>query len=136
MKQTLFPSYCMVSSDAFDQVFPFQARILGDFVREQKILSLMDAIYKCATLPALRLGLSEKGRIACGLDADLTLFNPETVQGEFCLTDFSKNEVHGIDYVIVNGKIAADHGKILNTQAGSALRHRPYANYKPSWMVI
>ena len=51
------------------------ARVLGRYVREQHALSLMDAVRKMTLMPAERLGMAAKGRIAVGADADLTIFD-------------------------------------------------------------
>src|SRR5262249_48338110 len=54
-------------------------RILGHYVREEKVLSLESAIHRMTELPARRLGLADRGRVAAGFVADLVVFDPATV---------------------------------------------------------
>ncbi|QAT42091.1 amidohydrolase family protein [Aminipila luticellarii] len=92
-------------------------RVLGKYVREDKVLPLIDALRKMTLEPAKRLNLNKKGCIFEGCDADLTIFDPENVKDG---ADFSESDLppEGIDYVIVNGKIAVDHNQIKNNRAG------------------
>jgi dihydroorotase len=78
------------------------ARVLGRYVREQHTLSLMDAVRKMSLLPAQRLGLRNKGRIAIGADADLTIFDPARVIDRATF-DHPAQYSEGIPYVLVNG---------------------------------
>ena len=86
------------------------SRVLGKYVREDKVIDLNTAIEKMTLLPARRLeGIAPmmrfKGRIQLGADADITVFNPETVKDKATFEDglaFSE----GIEYVIVNGVLA------------------------------
>ena len=103
------------------------SKVLGYFVREKGTLSLMNALNKMSLMPAQRLEdrvpiMRNKGRISVGCDADIVIFDPNIV------TDQSTYEnpispSKGINYVIVNGTIVVDAGK-LNTQVfpGSSIR--------------
>jgi dihydroorotase len=91
------------------------ARVLGRYVREQHALPLMEAVRKMTILPAQRLGLAGKGRIAIGADADLTIFDPNTVTDR---ATFEKPAQHseGIQYVLVNGTPVVDRGELVANQ--------------------
>jgi len=67
--------------------------------------------------PAKRLGLDNKGQIACGCDADITVFDPQTIKDGADFFDLNIPPV-GINCVIVNGKIAAEGNKLINGRAG------------------
>jgi N-acyl-D-aspartate/D-glutamate deacylase len=87
------------------------ARVLGVYVREQHVLTLMDAIRKMSLMPAERLGLSRKGRIQVGADADITVFDPAHVIDR---ATFEKPAQYsdGIPYVLVNGALVVKQGKL------------------------
>jgi N-acyl-D-amino-acid deacylase len=83
------------------------ARFLREFVFEKKLFPLTEAIRKLTLIPANRLGLSRKGRIQAGLDADLTLFDPETITDTSGFgVDICARPPLGIKAVILGGKIA------------------------------
>ncbi len=94
------------------------SRVLGKYVREDKVLSLPTAIEKMTLLPAKRLeGISPmmrfKGRIQIGADADITIFNPNTVIDKATFEkglEFSE----GIEYVLVNGTFILKKGKMVS----------------------
>ena len=78
---------------------------------------MIDALKKMTLVPAERLTLSNKGRIQVGCDADVTIFDPETVKdGATFENNFIKPT--GIDYVILDGKLAVKDGEIINARAG------------------
>ena len=98
------------------------ARVLGRYVREQQVLPLMDAVRKMTLLPARRLGLANKGRIAIGADADITVFDPVRVIDRATF-DKPAQYSEGIPYVLVNGTVVVDHGELAaNTAPGLAVR--------------
>jgi N-acyl-D-aspartate/D-glutamate deacylase/arylsulfatase A-like enzyme len=98
-------------------------RVLGVYVREQKLLSLEEAVRKMTSLNAAKLGLRERGFVREGLRADITLFNPATVIDKATYTaPFAYNE--GIEYVIVNGEVVLDRGEHTGAKPGRVLRRR------------
>jgi N-acyl-D-aspartate/D-glutamate deacylase len=103
------------------------ARLLGLYVREQKVLPLMDAIRKITLLPAQRLeqrapAFRLKGRIRVGADADLTLFDPDRVSDRSTWASPALAP-EGIPYVLVGGVPVVSKGRIVpNTFPGHGLR--------------
>ena len=79
-------------------------RVLGKYAREEGVLSLPEAVRKMSGLPAERLGLSGRGRLAKGMKADVVLFNPDTVRDRATYTEPYQYPV-GIEYVFVNGQV-------------------------------
>jgi dihydroorotase len=107
------------------------SRVLGKYVREDKVIDLMTAIEKMTLLPAKRLeniapAMRFKGRIQVGADADITIFNPNTVVDKSTFEkglEFSA----GIEYVLVNGAVVLKNGKTTgNVFAGQPI----YGKYK------
>jgi N-acyl-D-aspartate/D-glutamate deacylase len=95
-------------------------RILGHYVRDEKLLTLEEAIRKMTTLPASRMGLADRGILRPGMAADITAFDPATVRERSTYAD----PVHyseGIPYVVVNGQLVVDGGRITDARPGRAL---------------
>lgn len=101
-------------------------RVLGRYARDLKVLTLPEAIRKMTSLPAARMGLRDRGRIAQGMMADLVVFNPATVADKATFTAPHQYPV-GIDYVVVNGQVEVDDGKMTAARAGRVLRRPPPA---------
>ena len=95
-------------------------RILGKYVREEKVLSLEQAINKMTLLNAEKLGISNRGRIAIGKKADVTIFNASRVIDRATFENPHQYPV-GIEYVIVNGTVVIDRGKHLDAKPGKIL---------------
>ena len=100
-------------------------RVLGYYVREQKVLTLEDAVRKMTTLPAQILGLRERGQIREGFAADLVVFDPATVR-ETNSFEKPKSYPIGIPYTIVNGTLVIDDGKHTGARPGRALMGRAF----------
>jgi N-acyl-D-amino-acid deacylase len=110
------------ATNAHPRAFGSFPRVLAKYVREEKIITLEMAIRKMTSLPANRLKLYDRGRIAPGMAADLVIFDPNTIQDTATFIkplSFST----GISYVLVNGKIAIDHGQPTGEVAGKVLRY-------------
>jgi N-acyl-D-amino-acid deacylase len=80
-------------------------RVLGHYVREQRLFSIAEAVRKMTSLPAKRFGLKDRGIVREGYAADLVLFNADTVRDEANFTDPMKTSA-GIDAVWVNGVLS------------------------------
>lgn len=96
-------------------------RVLGAYVRERSVLPLAEAIRRMTTLPARRLGLTDRGRLAAGMKADIVVFDPATVSDR---ADFDNPHEFsaGILQVFVNGRLAIDGGVQTDALAGRMLR--------------
>lgn len=94
-------------------------RVLGKYVREEKVLPLIDALRKMTREPARRMNLSRKGELRVGFDADITVFDPETIIDTADFLNLSKPK--GIDCVFVGGGLAIDRGETVNKQLGRFL---------------
>ena len=92
------------------------SRILGKYVREQNALTLIDALTKMTLMPAQRLerrvpSMRNKGRIRTGADADLTIFDPQTISDRATFQEPAKY-ADGIKFVIVNGVVIVKDGQL------------------------
>lgn len=98
-------------------------RILGKYVREEKLMSLEEGVHKMTGKPASVLSLKDRGTLTVGNWADITIFDPETVIDKGTFTDPIQFP-EGIAYVIVNGEVAVDHGKHTGALNGQVVRHK------------
>ncbi len=96
-------------------------RILGRYVREEKILALPTAIKKMTSEPCKKFNIKERGLIKEGYFADIVIFNPDTITDTATYEDPHKYPT-GIEHVIVNGKVTVEKAKHLGTKAGNAIR--------------
>ena len=106
-------------------------RVLGYYVREQKVLTLEDAVRKMTSLPAQILGLRDRGQIREGFAADLVAFDPATVR-ETNSFERPKSYPVGIPYTIVNGTVVIDGGKHTGARPGRALMGRAFTGKSQS----
>jgi N-acyl-D-aspartate/D-glutamate deacylase len=102
------------------------AKVLGKYVRDEKVVPLMDALRRMTLDPARRLerhtpAMAGKGRVKAGADADLTIFDPATVIDRSTYEDATIPSA-GIPYVIVGGEAVVDHGEVTAARPGRAIR--------------
>lgn len=96
-------------------------RVLGVYVREEKLLKLEDAVRKMTSLNATKLGIKDRGVLRAGACADITLFDADRVLDHSTYTaPFAYNS--GIEYVIVNGEVVLEKGKHTGAKPGRALK--------------
>ena len=98
-------------------------RVLGEYVREQRVLTLPQAVHKMTQLPAERLGLPDRGVLRVGAFADMVVFDATTVKDASTFTEPHQYPV-GIETVIVNGQVAVDAGQPTGVRAGRVLTRR------------
>lgn len=92
-------------------------KVIGHYVRDEKVIEFFDAMYKMTLMPAKRLNLTRKGVIKEGFDADITVFNYETIIDKATFQE-PQLRPEGIDYVIVGGKLAVKNGVTVNNNLG------------------
>jgi N-acyl-D-aspartate/D-glutamate deacylase len=102
------------------------AKVLGRYVRDERAVPLMDALRRMTIEPARRLerrtpAMRAKGRVRSGADADLTIFDPNTVIDRATYEDAGIPSA-GIPYVIVGGQLVVDRGQITAARPGRAIR--------------
>jgi len=135
MKQAMKQDWLMFSSDgdAFPilketdlpvighpRAFSSQARVLRKYVREEKVLTLENAIRKMTSLPASFLQIKDRGLLMKGYKADIAIFDPETIRDNATPSDAFKYST-GTEYVIVNGKISIENGEYNGDLSGKLI---------------
>ncbi|MCP4681098.1 MAG: amidohydrolase family protein, partial [Desulfobacterales bacterium] len=116
---------CLPSTEKIFSVHPRSfgtyPRVLGYYVRERKIMDLPVAIRKMTSMPAERLGLKDRGRIALGMKADIVIFNAGEIWDE-AVFDAPSRPPKGIERVMVNGQWVYENGNHTGKRPGSLLR--------------
>jgi N-acyl-D-aspartate/D-glutamate deacylase len=105
--------------------------VLGTWVRERNVLQLEEAVRRMTSDPADFFGIKDRGRLKAGMAADITLFDPATVNSvgrperRYDLPGGAKRMVmrsQGIEYTIVNGEVTWERGALTDALAGKVLR--------------
>lgn len=99
------------------------ARVLAKYVREEKVISLEEAIRRMTSLPAQKFQLRDRGLLKEGMAADIVIFNEKEVRD---VSTFEKPHAYsaGFHFVIVNGVLTVENEKHLGIRAGRALLHK------------
>jgi N-acyl-D-amino-acid deacylase len=98
------------------------ARVIANYVRERKVMTLEDAVRRMTSLPARAFSFHDRGIVRPGFAADLVLFDPDRVRDNATFENphqFSE----GFDFVIVNGVVAVANGEISDARGGEFVRH-------------
>jgi N-acyl-D-amino-acid deacylase len=137
LKKFLALPFCMIGSDSSARCFdgPTRSgkphprgfgtfpRLLGTFVRDEKLFSLTLAIHKATMLAAVTFGLKDRGRIKKDMHADIVIFDPGKIR-DMATFDNPFQKPEGIHHVLVNGTLAVRDGRLTGKLGGMALRRK------------
>lgn len=101
------------------------ARVLGRYVREQKVITLPEAIKKMTSMNAAKINIADRGLIKVGNWADVAVFDADKVSDKADYTNPHQYAV-GVPYVVVNGQVVLDNGKHTNAMPGKVVRGPGY----------
>ncbi|MFA9375289.1 MAG: amidohydrolase family protein [Lachnotalea sp.] len=118
----------LLSGTPHPRVYGSFARVLGKYVREEKVMGIEEAIYKMTGKAAHALGIKERGVLKVGYYADITIWNPDTINDKGTFEN-PKQFPEGIEYVLVNGEIAVDHAKYTKMRKGMVIRKSQEKSY-------
>ena len=128
MRAILSHDCCMIGSDGLPHdkrphprlwgTFP---RVLGHYARDEKLISLEAAVHKMTGLTADTFGLKDRGRIAPGLKADITVFDADAIIDE-ATYEAPNRPAKGIAHVLVNGQLSWSQGAPTGPRGGRFLR--------------
>ncbi len=104
--------------------FGAAARMLGHYARDLHLFAVEEAVRKMTSQPAQRLGMYDRGLLRPGLAADITVFDPATVR-DLATYEEPLRYSEGIEYVVINGKVVLDAGKMTTERPGRFLKHIP-----------
>jgi len=100
-------------------------RVLGKYVRDERLITLEDAVRRFTSRPAIRVGITDRGILRPGMKADITIFNPATVR-HVSTSVVPTHYSQGVNYVFVNGKAVVSGGKITSERPGEVIRGPGY----------
>jgi N-acyl-D-amino-acid deacylase len=131
VRRVLAHSLCMIGSDGIPsptgkphpRLYGTFPRVLGRYVREERLFSLEEGARKMTSLPARRMNLANRGELREGFAADIVVFNRETIADRATYEE-PRQFPTGIEYVIVNGEVAAEQGMQTAARAGQLLRQQ------------
>jgi N-acyl-D-amino-acid deacylase len=105
------------------------ARVLAKYVRDEKLITLPDAIHRLTGLPAANLSLKGRGQLKVGNFADVVVFNPATIQ-DHATFENAQQLATGVQYVLVNGGLALDGGKATGAPTGRVVRGQGWSGWQ------
>ena len=118
---SLAPEGVFLESSPHPRAYGSFARLLGRYVRDEKLISLEEAIRKLAALPAENLRLDRRGRLEEGFFADVVVFDPETIQDHATFVD-PHQYATGMMHVFVNGEQVLEDGQHTGAMPGRVVR--------------
>ena len=98
------------------------ARVLGKYVREEKVISLEEAVRRMSSLPAQKFGLKDRGLLKEGFAADIVIFDEKEV---IDMSTYEKPHAYskGFHFILVNGVVTVENGQHLQSRGGQSLKN-------------
>ncbi|MET0338383.1 MAG: D-aminoacylase [Caulobacter sp.] len=124
----LAPEGVFLKSSTHPRAYGNVARLLGKYVREDKALTLTDAVRKMTSLPAHNLGLRDRGLLKTGYYADVVVFDPATVADKATYEKPQQFAV-GVRDVVINGGLALSNGQPTGAATGQVVRGRAWKGW-------
>ncbi|WP_369058824.1 D-aminoacylase [Caulobacter sp. 73W] len=124
----LAPEGVFLKSSTHPRAYGNVARLLGKYVREDKALTLPDAVRKMTSLPAHNLGLRDRGLLKTGYYADVVVFDPATVADKATYEKPQQFAV-GVRDVVINGGLALSNGEPTGAATGQVVRGRAWKGW-------
>ncbi|MFA1822502.1 amidohydrolase family protein [Virgibacillus oceani] len=118
------------SNEVHPRRYGTQPRVLGHYVREEGLLAWEEAVQKMTSLPAALIGLSDRGYLAAGMKADITIFDPDSVIDHATFEE-PRQFADGIEQVLVNGELALNNGELTGIQVGEFVEMEPNMPTRP-----
>ena len=117
---SIAPEGNVLRSGAHPRAYGNFARLLGKYVREEKVISLTEAVRRLSSLPATNLGLDHRGFLRPGMFADVVVFDPQTIADRATFENPHQLSV-GVQHVFVNGTQVLKGGELTGAKPGRAL---------------
>jgi N-acyl-D-amino-acid deacylase len=115
------PEGAFLKSSTHPRAYGNFARLLGHYVRDEKVISLQEAIRRLSLLPATNLGIKRRGALKPGYYADIVLFDPKTI-GDHSTYAQPRIYATGVTYVLVNGVPVLSNGEPTGAKPGRIVR--------------
>ena len=115
------PEGVFLKSSTHPRAYGNVARLLGKYVRDEKVIPLEEAIYKLTTLPATNLKIKKRGALKSGFFADVVIFDPNTIQ-DHATFEQPQQYATGVINVFVNGKQVLKDGEHTGEMPGQVVR--------------
>jgi N-acyl-D-amino-acid deacylase len=119
-----------ISASVHPRFYGTFPRVLGRYVREQKVLTWAEAIQKMTALPAATIGMVDRGVLAVGMAADVTVFDPNRVIDRATYENPAQFS-EGIRHVVINGRMALRNGKVAGQPSGRVLARTVHMPSRP-----
>jgi len=124
------PEGVFLKSSSHPRAYGNFARLLGKYVRDEKVISLEEAVYKLTTLPATNLKIKKRGAIKEGFYADLAIFDPNEIQ-DHATYDKPMQYSTGMVHVFVNGTQVLNNGEHTGELPGQVVKGPGYKSENP-----